>query len=417
MDDLDSSKTRQIKQVLDVSRLLAVTAELDPLLTQLAEAATSLLGCERASIFLHDSDKNELWTKIALQAKSEIRIAADRGIVGEAFTRNHVADCPDAAHDPRFHREFDQRMGFSTRNLLAAPMRDLDGMPLGVVQAINKKNGPFMAEDRWLIQLLAEQAGAAIQNYRLHATAMEIVSLRREMDMAREVQEELIPESAPVIPGLEAAGKMVTASTTGGDCFDLWKTSDGRLGILLADASGHGMPAALVVSQVRTLVRVLAQSQFDPAAILRAINARLWEDLELGRFVTAFVGFLDSSGELTWSSAGHGPLFFRASANSPVEPKAALLPPVACAADMASIPPEKFQMDPGGLIALLSDGILDVRTPDQRWLGPEPLLEALRHQSGQKPAEIVDTLFEVATAWQQRTMPIDDQTAVVITRT
>src|SRR5579863_3667474 len=103
MDDLDSSKTRQIKQVLDVSRLLAVTAELDPLLTQLAEAATSLLGCERASIFLHDSDKNELWTKIALQAKSEIRIAADRGIVGEAFTRNHVADCPDAAHDPRFH--------------------------------------------------------------------------------------------------------------------------------------------------------------------------------------------------------------------------------------------------------------------------------------------------------------------------
>ena len=84
------------------------------------------------------------------------------------------------------------------------------------------------------------------------------------MDLARQVQQALIPKSAPQIPGLDAVGWTKAADETGGDCFDLWRTSDGRLGVLVADATGHGLAPVLAVSQTRTLVRGLCDLQPDP---------------------------------------------------------------------------------------------------------------------------------------------------------
>src|SRR5581483_8381161 len=126
-----------------------------------------------------------------------------------------------------------------------------------------------------------------------------IVALRREMDLAKKVQEKLIPKSPPDVPGLDATGWTRAASVTGGDCFDLWKMHDGRLGIFLGDASGHGLAPALVVSQVRTLVRSISETESDPGVLLGRVNTRLAEDLETGRFVTAFLGFMTSDGTLS----------------------------------------------------------------------------------------------------------------------
>src|SRR5204862_610725 len=133
---------------------------------------------------------------------------------------------------------------------------------------------------------------------RLQQAAIQGVELRREMDLAKIVQEAMIPEHSPDIPGLVSVGWTHPASITGGDCFDLWRLSDGKLGIFLADASGHGIGPAMVVSQARTLVRALCEIEPDPTTLLARVNARLAEDLECGRFVTAFVGVLDSNGEL-----------------------------------------------------------------------------------------------------------------------
>src|SRR5205085_11322368 len=137
-----------------------------------------------------------------------------------------------------------------------------------VIQAVNKKTATFNDTDRAMIQLLADQAGVAIQRYRLQLAALEIVALRREMDLAKKVQEKLIPKSPPDVPGLEATGWTRAASVTGGDCFDLWRMHDGRLGIFLGDASGHGLAPALVVSQVRTLVRAISETEPDPGRLL-----------------------------------------------------------------------------------------------------------------------------------------------------
>src|SRR5262249_10930827 len=160
-------------------------------------------------------------------------------------------------NDSRFNRDVDKRTGFTTRNILAAPMLNLDRQPVGVIQAINKgsSGGAFEASDEALIQLLADQAAAAIQRFQLQANRLEGVSPRPEMDLGKHVQEDLIPDAPPAVPNLLSIGWTHAASITGGDCFDLWQLADGRLGLFLGDASGHGIGPALVVSQARTLIR------------------------------------------------------------------------------------------------------------------------------------------------------------------
>src|SRR5207237_9298931 len=131
------------------------------------------------------------------------------------------------------------------------------------------------------------------------------------MDLAKRVHESLRPKNPPKMQGLEAVGWTKPASVTGGDAFDLWKIADGKLGIFLGDASGHGLAPALVVSQARTLARALSEIDCDPRWVLTRMNNRLVNDLELGRFVTVFMACLDSGGCLTWSRAGHGPAMYR----------------------------------------------------------------------------------------------------------
>src|SRR5687768_7653370 len=188
----------QMQLVLDVSRMLAVTPELDPLLHKIAEATTALLDCERASIFLHDTVTDELWTKVALQS-GLIRIPSGAGIVGLAFKDRKLVHVPEPYKHPRFNPEPDRRSGFVTRDLLAAPMVDIENNPVGVVQAINKCGSDvrpeksFTPADEFMLQLLADQAGVAIQRYRLQQAAVEAMAMRREMDLARKVQEAMLP--------------------------------------------------------------------------------------------------------------------------------------------------------------------------------------------------------------------------------
>src|SRR5206468_3378164 len=223
----------QLTQLLEVSRSFAVATELDPLLKTIAEACCAMLGCERSSIFLYDAPADQLWTKVALQT-SEIRVPSGAGIVGHVFKSNAVFHCADPYNDPRFNRDVDKRTGFTTRNILAAPMVDLERKPVGVIQAINKNSSAgFEAADEALIQLLADQAGVAVQRYHLQEKALEGVALRREMDLAKHVQEDLIPDAPPQIAGMASIGWTHAASITGGDCFDLWRLSDGRLGIFV----------------------------------------------------------------------------------------------------------------------------------------------------------------------------------------
>ena len=425
----------QMSLVLDVSRMLAVTADLDALLRRIAEAVTALLNCERASIFLHDAERGELWTKVAL-GRQEIRMPAGQGIVGHVFNSGRALHVPRPYDDPRFNREPDRRTGFVTRNVLAVPMVDINQTPVGVIQAINKlpsgeaagggatglAAGTFGDSDLAMLQLLADQAGVAVQRHRLQQAAMESLSLRREMELARGVQEAMIPHRMPDVPGLAAAGWTRPASINGGDVFDLWKTKDGRLGVLLADASGHGIGPALVACQVRTLVRTLSESEgsrADPFRLMSLVNARLHEDLPAGRFVTAFMGFIEPGGRMTWCSGGHSLVLTREGSGEgnggAVKYLTATLPPLGVISELPEEPPGAVTLGPEGALVVASDGITEAVNGAGEMFGEAKLAAQLEARTTD-PDEVAASLWAAVRTWQGKEEPDDDQTVMVVIR-
>jgi phosphoserine phosphatase RsbU/P len=324
---------------------------------------------------------------------------------------------PTPYEDPRFNREVDRKTGFVTRNILAAPMANIDRKPLGVVQAINKKGtGGFDAGDVALIQLLADQAGVALQRWDLQRTAVQAEAMRHEMSLARRVQQALLPKEMPAVSGIEAMGWTRSASMTGGDCFDLWRTHDGRLGILLADASGHGLAPMLVVSQVRTLVRSFAEVDPDPRRLLERVNSRLAADLESERFVTAFLAFLAPDGLLEWCSAGHGPILLRCAADCQVQELVPNELPLGVMPELTGEPVEPASLQKSGSVAIVSDGIFEAMTPEGELFTMERVLKHLDEHCTCSPEKIIETLRDAATAWSGSEEPSDDQTIVVARR-
>ena len=416
----------QMSLVLDVSRMLAVTADLDLLLHAIAQAVTALLNCERASIFLHDEKHHEMWTKVAL-GSGEIRIPDGAGIVGHVFSTCQPIHVPRPYDDPRFNREPDRRSGFVTRNLMASPMLDINQAPVGVVQAINKigpggdKTGAFSDNELAMLQLLADQAGVAIQRYRLQQAALESLALRKEMELARGVQEAMIPHTMPDLPGLACAGWTRPASINGGDVFDLWRTPDGRLGVLLADASGHGIAPAMVACQVRTLVRSLSDAsgfaggRADPSRLLALVNSRLFEDLPAGRFVTAFLGFLSPDGTLAWCSGGHGPIL-TFDADGTTRSLEATLPPLGIIGEMPDEPPQPVRLGRGQALVVASDGITESFNPEGEMFGEPRLVETIAARAAAAPDETIAALRAEVDAWRGKEDAQDDQTVVVVVK-
>jgi phosphoserine phosphatase len=413
MPDTSSISTAQFKQVLEVSRLLTVTTELDTLLAEIATHCCSMLNCERASIFLHDGARDELWTTVAVGSR-EIRVPSGAGIVGFVFQRNELFHCRKPYEDPRFNQEIDRRSGFVTRNLLTAPMVDLKRNPVGVIQAVNKIGADgFSDSDEPLIQLLADQSGVAVQRYRLQQEALEGMALRREMDLAKIVQEALIPKEPPMVQGVKSVGWTLSASITGGDSYDLWKLADGRLGIFLGDASGHGIAPALVVSQARTLIRAMCDMHPDPHTLLSLTNARLSEDLEPGRFVTAFLGFLNHNGVLSWSSAGHGPVLYRSQRGGKIETLDPPGPPLGVIGEFVADRVDPVQISPGGMLLVMSDGIFEAFAPDRQQFGVERVEEIVTNQPDATPQRILESIRSSVHQWQKKDEPADDQTLVL----
>jgi sigma-B regulation protein RsbU (phosphoserine phosphatase) len=192
---------------------------------------------------------------------------------------------------------------------------------------------------------------------------------------------------------------------------------DGRLGLFLGDASGHGIAPAIVVSQARTLVRALAGINCDPAWLLSSVNARLTEDLELGRFVTAFLGCLASDGSLSWCSAGQGPMLLKRSASAPFEVLEPLGPPIGVVPELRfdSAPP--IRLDDGGTLVVISDGIFESRNESGEMMDLPRVIALLSSCEDAPPAVMLSVLRQAVRQWQGREEPLDDQTAVIVQRT
>jgi phosphoserine phosphatase len=404
----------RLRKVLDVTRRMAVMTDLDALLKVIIDAACDVLDCDRASIFLYDGGRNELYSR-ATKGNEDIRFPATAGIAGAAAMQRIVINVPDAYADPRFNREIDRRTGFRTCNLLTFPLENLSGELVGVLQALNRRNGCFNAEDEELARVLAAQTGVALHRGKLLEEYAEKQRMERDLAIARQIQQSLFPKENPTLPGYEIAGWNRSADETGGDCYDFIPLPDGRLAIFLADATGHGIGAALVIAEARSLVRAMLSITDDLRKVCDAVNRLLAADLESRRFVTAFLGVLDPQRHcVDYVSAGQGPLLHVSRRG--VESLSASGVPLAIMEGFAYELPPPLRFEPGDLLLLLTDGFYEAADPAGALFGEERVSKVARRHAASPLSGLIERLDEAVGQFVAGGPQADDLTAVLVRR-
>ena len=404
----------QLRRILDVARYMAVTNDLDVLLGAIVEAVCEVLECERATIFLFDRERDELYSRVA-RGVDDIRFSADRGIAGAAARERKMVNVPDAYADERFNPEVDKETGFRTRNLLTFPLENLAGDLIGVLQALNRNDGPFSKEDEKLADVLAAQAGVALDRARLMEEFAEKQRMQRDLEVAREIQQKLFPRKSPHVDGYEIAGWNRSADETGGDCYDFVPLPDGRVAIVLADATGHGIGAALIIAQCRSLIRAMLSVTDDLPAIAAGVNDLLADDLAADRFVTAFLGILDPKRHvIDYISGGQGPLM-HLSGNF-VEQRNANALPFAVIPGTDYDEPHHFKFPLAATLILLTDGFYEAQDPSGDFYGEARTAEFIRRHGAAELERLIADLHADVQTFMQGAPQADDLTAVLVRR-
>ena len=393
---------------------MVAAADLDSLLGLIIERSMELLEAERATLFLYDAATDQLVSRIAHESE-EIRMPADRGIAGACVRGRSVVNVSDAYADERHNKEFDRKSGFRTRNVLAVPLFDYGGELVGVLEVMNKKAGAFGGYDIALLETLAAQAGVVVQRANLIDHYLEKQRMQRAMEIAREIQQGLLPKATPDIPGFDIAAFSQPADETGGDIYDFLPLDEQRLEIVVADATGHGIGPALVIAETRAMLRALRGRAADVPRTLATVNDLLTADLCDARFVTCFFGLLDAADStLRFASAGHGPMLRYDSQADAFEQMAATAVPLGVLEGVSFEKMVTWTLRAGDFAAILTDGLFEAINAAQEQFGIERVMELLRCCKDMPSAEMVEMLRVTVMSYAGDLPQADDLTAVVV---
>ena len=243
--------------------------------------------------------------------------------------------------------------------------------------------------------------------------------MRQSLNLAMEVQQNLLPKNDPIVPGLDIAGKSLYCDETGGDYFDYLvddENGPAGLGVVVGDVSGHGISSALLMASARASLRLRARLCDDPAAIISDVNRELSRDIEdSGQFVTLFYLSIDAEARsVKWVRAGHEP----AIVYDPVQDRFSELKGSGVALgldpDHRYMTNESDSLKKGGLVVLATDGLWEARNAKNDMFGKNRLLETIRKNADRSSSEIVEETLAALSRFQDRCDPEDDVTMVVL---
>ena len=406
----------KLRCILEVTRDLARPFDLSTMLYAVVDAAKELLDAEGGTVWQYHAASNELEMRVA-RGLDAIRIPADRGIVGECVRTLAPINVPDCYADPRFNRDVDRSTGQRTRCMLTLPLVGYDDQLVGVLQVVNRRNGIFDADDEAVAAALAAQCAVALQRVQMTERLVSSEKLRQEISVAREVQMGTLPKAPPIVPGYDFAGLFQPTDDTGGDTYDFVACDDGRVFVLMGDATGHGIGPALSATQVRAMLRVALRLGASLDDVFRHINDQLVDDLSEDRFVTAFLGQLDpGSHELHYHSGGQGPLLHFRAADHGCEFHPPTTFPMGAIPLPALKPAAIAPLALGDVFALVSDGVYEYEDADGKQFGEQGVANVLRQYHDRPMPYLLGRLMDALSEFGRGAPQLDDVTVVLIRR-
>jgi len=377
-----------------------------------ADFARDLIGADRCSLWLVDKQKNQLWTKVA-HGVDPLFIKMDQGLVGACIRDNQVLIVNDAGSDTRLLRNLISAGGYQVQQVLCVPLV-CEGDVIGALQLLNKPEG-FTEADSKVLGLLAHFAASAIESERLRQITEAAHLMQHELILAQEVQSSLLPRGLPpIVRGLECAGFCRPAQSIGGDYYDLLPLADGRFAMTLGDVSGKGVPAAVMMASIQTLLRsLLRRGDTNVGHIFNDLNRTLCECSTPERYSTLFCAIVpaDRSG-ICYVNAGHvWPFLVRV--DGTVERVEGSELPVAFlpALDYQQL---WFPLKVGETLVIVSDGLTEATNPAGD-LWQDAGVEQALAEFGRAPlAELPELLTAAADRFADGAEQHDDMTVAAL---
>ncbi len=394
---------------------LAAPEALPQLLREIIEVGKAAIVAEAGVLWLWEAKSNEL-VRLIPAAQDPERLRLGQGVAGECAERKCIVNVNDCRTRRSGPEQRPALQGLELRSSLNVPILGHDNALLGVMQWLGTQPGQFDRHDEWIAPALAAQAAIAIQHSQMTDELLANAILHHEVEVARQIQVSTLPASMPVVRGYDLHGAFLPTSHTGGDLYDL-VLLDGRLFMLLGDATGHGFGPALSATQMQAMLRVAFRLGADLDSAYTHVNNQLHEDLPDDRFITAFMGFLDPARhEVEFHSGGQGPILHFHAADDECEWQKPTSFPVGIMALDRPAPARRLVLQPGDVLALISDGIFEHTTADGRQFGEDGVANVMCKGKHLSMADLARQLVQAAFEFGGNTPQADDMTLVLVKR-
>jgi sigma-B regulation protein RsbU (phosphoserine phosphatase) len=385
---LHTGQVEDLQRLQKAAQKINSILDLDQLIDNVVNDVARSFGCVEASIYLHDEERREMVMAgvhgCSVNHKGHRLKIGKEGMVGYVASTGQMRYAPDVRKD-------DYYIGceHDTLSEVAIPLHARERL-VGVFTASHPDLDAFPRQQLRILQALCDHVAVAVNNARrFQSERTERESMSREAQEARVMQQALLPKSSPYIPGFVVSGLSIPARAVGGDWYDFIPFPDGRWGLVLADVSGKGTAAALLMSATRGMLRSLAEACSTPGEVLTKLNGLLVEDFPAGKFVTLVYGVLDpATRTLTFANAGHlHPLFIDDKGARYVDTECGLPLGLSC----GDYSETTVALSPGSRLVFYSDGITEAANEAEEEYG----LDRLARHVASRNASAVSVLDDV----------------------
>ncbi|HEU4436756.1 MAG TPA: GAF domain-containing protein, partial [candidate division Zixibacteria bacterium] len=287
-------KSEQLGRELlyQTGKVLASSLELAEVLEVIMDALKVLIPYDAAGVFLIDKKKQEV-EEIATRGydpslESDLKLKIGQGLIGWVAKTGQPVIVPDVRQDSRY-----VNARLETRSEMVVPIVSSDRV-IGVFNLESNFPDAFREEDLRLLADFAAQAALSIERAQLFAERVAKRRLEGELAIARQIQQSFFPQRIPEVPGFDLYGANVSSSEVGGDYYDFIPIVENQVGLAVADVSGKGIPAALIMAAFRASLKAEIRNNYAIRTIMAKTNSLMHESIEAGNYVTAFYGVLDS---------------------------------------------------------------------------------------------------------------------------
>jgi serine phosphatase RsbU (regulator of sigma subunit) len=419
------NELQKVNLLYEISADLNAQLDLQELLMATLQRVQSALAAPTASILTVEDDC--LVFQVALGDMAEqlkpYKIPIDASISGWVVRNKQGIIVNNVEKDARFNQFYDHASGFVTRSMLAAPLQ-VKEQAFGVISLINKPGG-FRAKDLDLLTAIAATASIAVENARLYQAAVDEGRIEQELKMALDVQTGLLPDQIPQPPGWDLAAHWQPAHQVSGDFYDFIELTsaghklfnrEGHLGMLIADVTDKGMPAALFMAFTRSIIRASLYQADSPAQGITQANHLTCQESKRGLFVTLFYSQLSpGSGEITYVNAGHNPpLLYHAATGSLKRLQSTGIP---LGIDQSfTYQQNRFSMEAGDILIAYTDGVTEAANTENEEFGVARLEQIILANKDGAADDIATAVERAVNDFNPAGKQFDDITIMVIKR-